>query len=187
MLKKIHNACLKNCWCLLVFWLSGCLAPQVDFQWGWTTQQIQGTFLDEQEKPMPTKEFLLVRLYYPQFVEVEDNKQHYFPNAKLVFPDPQGNFVIPFDLGAAKADVTFVASGYVMENYSFKRQLGVGDISLHVKMRKTAAWQDHLFVTVSPFLEQFILEQQFALVDAHQLYLGDWLSNEKERHRPKSL
>ena len=78
-------------------------------------------------------------------------------------------------------DLTFVASGYVMNNLSFQRQIGIGDLFYEVSMNKTAGWQDHLFVTVSPFLQQFILEQNFQMAQAHQLFLGDWLNQQKEK------
>ena len=32
----------------------------------------------------------------------------------------------------------------------------------------------------SPFLENFILEQRYKMPDFQQLYLGNWLDNEKE-------
>lgn len=183
--QKITHLWCRFYWVGVVFLsLSGCLGPQANFELGWTTQQIQGYIQDTQGEPRVENSFILIQNYYPQFAELEENKQIYYPNAQLIFPDADGNFRIPFDLSAAKIQLSFIASGYAMENFAFQRQMGMGDITLLVEMKKIPAWQDHFFVTVAPFLQQFIIEQRFALEDAHQQFIGDWLAKESQLQTP---
>lgn len=165
-----------------MFLLAGCYSPQIQYDWGWGTQRIVGTVSDDAGKPLLQKGFILVRSYYSQFVELQEGKPLYFPQTRLFFPDEEGRFIIPFDLAAVKMDLNFFVSGYVMQSISFQRQMGVGNISYQVRMKRTAGWQDHLFVTIIPFLQQFILEQDFQMAQAHQLYLGEWLSQEKAKY-----
>ncbi len=169
-----------------LFIQTGCFSPQVDFQWGWYTRQVNGTMLYEEGNELARQGFIIVRTYYSQFVETAEAQTIYFPQARLIFPDSEGRFTIPFDWKAVRVDLTFVASGYVMNHLSIQRQVGVGDIFYEVPMQKTEGWQDHLFVTVSPFLQQFILEQDYQMAQAHQLFLGDWLSRQKEKNNPAS-
>ena len=171
-------------WGILILTLAGCYPPQVQYQWGWGTQRVTGTMTNEAGDPL-AQGFIIARSYYSQFVELEPGQPLYFPQARLFFPDKQGRFTIPFDLKAVKLHLNFIAAGYVMQSISFQRQLGVGDFSYQATMQRTAGWQDHLFVTISPFLQQFILEQDFQMAQVHQLYLGDWLSAEKAQHTPK--
>ena len=167
-----------------LFLQTGCYSPQVDYQWGWFTQQVRGKMLDEEGNELAQQGFIIVRTYYSQFVETVGDHPIYFPQARLIFPNSEGRFTITFDWKAVRMDLTFVASGYVMNHLSIQRQIGIGDIFYEVSMNKTTGWQDHLFVTVSPFLQQFILEQGFQMAQAHQLFLGDWLSEQKEKNRP---
>lgn len=181
-LQKLFRA--SAAWAFILV-LTGCYPPQVQYQWGWATQRVTGTMTNEAGEPLAEPGFIVVRSYYSQFVELSPGQPLYFPQARLFFPDKQGRFNIPFDLKAVKLNLNFIAAGYVMQSISFKRQLGVGNFSYEAKMRHTAGWQDHLFVTVSPFLQQFILEQDFQMAQVHQLYLGDWLSEEKAANTPK--
>ncbi|MBF0276661.1 MAG: hypothetical protein HQM13_02660 [SAR324 cluster bacterium] len=165
----------------------GCYSPHLTYEWGWTTREIKGRMLVKEGDFPGNKGFILVRSYYSQFVELEDGHPSYFPQARLFFPQKGGNFTIPFDLNAAKIDLTFIVPGFVMHSLSFRRQTGVGNLSYEIPLQKTAGWQDHLFVTISPFLQQFILDQRFQLAKAHQMYLGDWLSTEKSKNFPGAV
>ncbi len=181
--------CLPRKWSVFfilapLFMQIGCYSPQLDYEWGLYTRQLRGTMLDERGSELSQQGFIIARSYYFQFFETAEDRPFYFPRASLIFPDSEGRFTIPFDWKAVRMDLTFVASGYVMNNLSFQRQIGIGDLFYEVSMKKTAGWQDHLFVTVSPFLQQFILEQNFQMAQAHQLFLGDWLSQQKEKNKP---
>lgn len=160
-----------------------CYPESVKYEWGWATQQINGSVQGIDKNPLPDQSFILVRTYYSQFVQFGEEAPLYFPQASLVFPDPQGNFSVPMNFGAAKIDLTFIASGYLMQNFAFQRQVGVGNLTYRARMEKTLGWQDHLFVSVMPFLQEFIIEQRYQLARAHQLFLGDWLEAEKAKSR----
>ncbi|MBF0290376.1 MAG: hypothetical protein HQM14_21395 [SAR324 cluster bacterium] len=166
----------------LVF--QGCYSAQTGFEWGWTTTRIEGRISSETNGALPSNGFIVVRQYYSQFVQFGTEAPLYYPVARVVFPDEDGKFLVTFDLKASKIDLTFVMSGYVMQNLSFQRQIGVGTLFYRAQMTKTAGWQDHLFVTVIPFLQQFIVEQRFQLAQAHQLFLGEWLEQEKGKYSP---
>ncbi len=177
----------KTIFCILLFILQGCYSPQMSFEWGWTTDRIEGVMTNQEGRgAFPNEGFILVRQYYSQFVQFGEEAPIYYPIARLVFPDEHGKFLIPFDLKASKIDLTFVMSGHVMQNLSFRRQIGVGTLFYEARMQKTAGWQDHFFVTIVPFLQQFIADPRFQLAQAHQLFLGEWLEQEKTKYSPYS-
>ncbi len=168
----------------MLFLMQGCYSSQLNYEWEWTTRKITGTVLGESGEAFSQPGFILVRSYYSQFVELEEGQPVYFPQARLFFIGEEGHFRVPFDFKAAKIDLTFVTPGYVMHSLSFQRQLGIGDLSYEIEMKKTAGWQDHFFVTVMPFLQQFILEQRFQLAQTHQLFLGEWITKQKTKNMP---
>ena len=166
--------------------LSGCYPDHVRYKWGWATNRIQGNLVDSKGGALPKGNFIVVQEYYSQFVQFEGEPPIYTPRARLVFPEKDGSFNLSFDLQASKIELTFLAPGYVMQRFFFLRQMGVGDLNYQAVLQKTAGWQDHLFIFISPFLQQFILEDAYRMPETYQLYLGEWLEREKNKAFPGS-
>jgi len=99
----------------------------------------------------------------------------------VVFPEKNGNFRISFDLKATAIDLTFIASAYSMQRFRFRRQLGVGELRYDASLPRSEVWQNEFILQIAPFLENFILEQRYKMPDSQQLFLGNWLAEERRR------
>jgi hypothetical protein len=150
---------------LLTSLLGGCYPESLNFRPGWGTHIIDGTVLEENAKVLESQAFIIVLEYYSNFVKFEKN----------------GNFNISFDLKATAIDLTFVASGYNMQRFRFRRQLGIGELNYDASLSRSEVWKNEFILQTAPFLENFILEQRYKMPDSQQLFLGNWLANERRR------
>jgi hypothetical protein len=166
---------------LLTSLLGGCYPESLNFRPGWGTRIIDGTVLEENAKVLESQAFIIVLEYYSNFVKFENESPLYAPKARVVFPDKNGNFNISFDLKATAIDLTFVASGYNMQRFRFRRQLGIGELNYDASLSRSEVWKNEFILQTAPFLENFILEQRYKMPDSQQLFLGNWLANERRR------
>ena len=161
--------------------LGGCYPKSLNYSPGWGTRTIEGTVLEEKAKVLESQPFIIVLEYYSNFVKFENESPLYAPKARVVFPDKNGNFRISFDLKATAIDLTFVASAYSMQRFRFRRQLGVGELRYDASLPRSEVWQNEFILQIAPFLENFILEQRYKMPDSQQLFLGNWLAEERRR------
>lgn len=159
--------------------LGGCYPKSLNYSPGWGTRTIEGTVLEENAKVLESQPFIIVLEYYSNFVKFENESPLYAPKARVVFPDKNGNFRISFDLKATAIDLTFVASAYSMQRFRFRRQLGVGELRYDASLPRSEVWQNEFILQIAPFLENFILEQRYKMPDSQQLFLGNWLAEER--------
>ena len=115
-------------------------------------------------------------MMFLRFIKLEKESPIYVPKARLIFPDEMGNFNINFDLKASSIDLVFVASGYSMERFFFRRQLGIGELSYHASLTESISWKSEFYLQTRPHLEKYILEQRYKMPDSHQMFLGNWLA-----------
>lgn len=174
---------LWGCLLLGMMFCGGCLGPHLQYDLGWTTRTIDGLILNEEGLPLPKNSFIVVKSYFPQFIEINE-QPFYSPQASLAFIDPQGFFRVPFDWRASKIELNFIAPGYAMDSFLFQRQMGIGDLHYQKKLLRTNGWQDHLYVSLSPFLQDLILEPRYNLPQAWQKFIGDWLEEQKAQAAP---
>ena len=165
---------------LITLFFGGCYPESLDYKPGWGTSFIEGTVLEDSGEVLKSKCFIVVIEYYSQFIQFEDESPIYVPKARLVFPTENGDFRISFDMEASAIGLVFVASGYDMQRFKFHRQIGIGELRYDSRLNISEVWKDHFLMQTSPFLENFILEQRYKMPDFQQLYLGNWLDNEKE-------
>jgi len=161
--------------------LGGCYPKSLNYSPGWGTRTIEGTVLEENAKVLESQPFIIVLEYYSNFVKFENESPLYAPKARVVFPEKNGNFRISFDLKATAIDLTFVASAYSMQRFRFRRQLGVGELRYDASLPRSEVWQHEFILQIAPFLENFILEQRYKMPDSQQLFLGNWLAEERRR------
>ena len=157
--------------------LIGCYPDSLKYKLGLGTRTIEGTFLEDDGNLLKSKSFILVVEYYSQFIKLENESPIYFPKARLVFPDGKGNYNINFDLKASSIDLAFVASEYSMERFSFRRQLGIGELSYEARLVRSSNWKNDFFLQIGPYLNKFILEQRYQMLDSQQMFLGNWLAD----------
>ena len=165
---------------LITLVFGGCYPESLNYRPGWGTRFIEGTVLEDNRKVLKSKGFIVVLEYYSQFIEFENESPLYVPKAHLIFPVANGQYLISFDLEASAIELAFVASGYDMQRFSFQRQIGIGELRYDARLSKSEIWKNQFLIQTSPFLENFILEQRYKMPDFQQLYLGNWLDNEKE-------
>ena len=158
----------------------GCYPESLNYKPGWGTSFIEGTVLEDSGEVLKSKCFIVVLEYYSQFIQFENESPLYVPKARLVFPTENGDFRTSFDMEASAIGLVFVASGYDMKRFRFQRQIGIGELRYDSRLSRSEIWRDHFLMQTSPFLENFILEQRYKMPDFQQLYLGNWLDNEKE-------
>jgi len=51
---------------------------------------------------------------------------------------------------------------------------------------RSGAWHNQFLLQTGPFLENFILEQRYKMPDSQQLFLGNWLDDEREKFAAKN-
>ena len=166
---------------LLTALLGGCYPESLNFRPGWGTRMIDGTVLEENAKVLESQAFIIVLEYYSNFVKFENESLLYTPKARVVFPGKNGKFNISFDLKATAIDLTFVASGYNGKRFRFRRQLGIGKLHYDARLSRSEVWRNEFILQTAPFLENFILEQRYKMPDYQQLFLGNWLADERTR------
>ena len=161
--------------------LGGCYPKSLNYSPGWATSTIDGTVRGARAKMMESQPFIIVLEYYSNFIKFENESPLYAPKARVVFPDKNGNFRVSFDLKATAIDLTFIASAYSMQRFHFRRQLGIGELRYDANLSRSELWQQEFILQTAPFLENFILEQRYKMPDSQQLFLGNWLAEERRR------
>jgi hypothetical protein len=68
-----------------------------------------------------------------------------------------------------------------MQRFRFRRQFGIGELHYDAKLSRSEVWQHEFILQTAPFLENFILEQRYKMPDSQQLFLGNWLAEERRR------
>ena len=116
--------------------------------------------------------------------QFENESPLYAPKARLVLPKEDGRFRIHFDLEASAIELIFVASGYTMERFRFRRQIGIGKLNFDAKLSQSEMWRNQFLLQIGPFLDNFILEQRYQMPDSQQLFIGKWLDNERSKYSP---
>ena len=159
--------------------LGGCYPESLNYSPGWGTRMIVGTVKEVNSQQLESRAFIIVLEYYSNFIIFENESLLYAPKARVVFPEKNGNFRISFDLKATAIDLTFVASGYSMQRFRFKRQLGIGELRYEAKLSRSDVWKNEFILQTAPFLEKFILEQRYRMPDSQQLFIGNWMAEER--------
>ena len=171
---------------LLTTILCGCYPDNLKYKLGVGTRSIAWTVLEADKDILKSDSFIVIVEYYSRFIQFENEFPIYVPKARLAFPDKKGDYQINFDLKASTIDLTFIASGYKMHSFSFRRQLGVGDLQYNVRLKKSNFWQNDFFINTRPFLENFIIEQRYEMPDSQQLFIGNWLDEIKKYFAKKN-
>ena len=161
--------------------LGGCYPESLNYSPGWGTRMIVGTVKEVNSQQLESRAFIIVLEYYSNFIIFENESLLYAPKARVVFPEKNGNFRISFDFKATAIDLTFVASGYNMQRFRFKRQLGIGELRYEAKLSRSDVWKNEFILQTAPFLEKFILEQRYRMPDSQQLFIGNWMAEERRR------
>ena len=165
--------------------MGGCYPKSLDYAPGWGTSTIKGNVQELNSKKLESLAFIIVLEYYSKFVKFENESRLYTPRARIVFPEKNGDYRINFDLKATVIDITFVASGYNMERFRFRRQFGIGELRYEAKLSPSQIWRNEFILQIAPFLENFILEQRYRMPDVQQLFLGDWMAKERQKFKIK--
>ena len=160
--------------------MGGCYPESLNYKPGWGTRFIEGTVLEDNGEVLKSKCFIVVLEYYSQFIQFENESPLFAPEARLIFPEENGQFQIVFDMEASAIELAFVASGYDMQRFSFQRQIGIGELRYDSRLSRSEIWSNQFLIQTSPFLENFILEQRYKMPDSQQLFLGNWLDSERE-------
>ena len=172
---------------LLIPTLSGgCYPESLNYRPGWGTQWIEGTLLEESGNVLESKGFIVVLEYYSQFIQFENESPLYTPKARVISPEKNGHFRINFDLEASAIELVFIASGYSLQRFRFQRQMGIGELRYDARLIRSGAWHNQFLLQTGPFLENFILEQRYKMPDSQQLFLGNWLDDEREKFAVKN-
>ena len=66
-----------------------------------------------------------------------------------------------------------------MERFRFRRQIGIGKLHFDAKLSQSEMWRNQFILQTGPFLDNFILEQRYQMPDSQQLFIGEWLVNER--------
>ena len=155
---------------LIITFSGGCYPESLNYRPGWGTQWIDGTLLEENGNDLKSKGFIVVLEYYSQFIQFEKESPLYAPNARLVLPEEDGRFRIHFDLEASAIELVFVASGYTMERFRFRRQIGIGKLDFDAKLSQSELWRNQFLLQIGPFLDNFILEQRSQATELQKIY-----------------
>ena len=164
----------------------GCYPESLNYHTGWGTRWIEGSLLEERGNVLESKGFIVVLEYYSQFIQFENESPLYSPKARVISPEKNGHFRINFDLEASAIELVFIASAYSLQRFRFQRQMGIGELRYDARLIRSGAWHNQFLLQTGPFLENFILEQRYKMPDSQQLFLGNWLDDEREKFATKN-
>ena len=164
----------------MTFTLIGCYPEALKYKVGVSTFHIKGSLIQKGGGFLKSDSFIVITEYYSRFMQFEKESPIYVPKARLVFPNKKGDFHINFDLKATSINLSFIATGYKLHNFFFRRQIGVGNLKYNVELIKSESWKDEFFIQTRPYLEKFIVEQRYSMPDSQQLFIGNWLAEVKK-------
>ncbi len=179
-----RHPCAGTLLLVLFLLLSGCFSPSVQVAPGWTTETVSGTIAEAQGEPLVHASFVVVQEFHRSPIQFDGEPARFIPQARLVFPDADGFFQTGFDLRASQLQLTVIAPGYQMAHFSFNRQLGVGALRYDARLAAAERWRDHFLLQVVPFLDRFILDSRYAMPEAQQLFVGEWMDQQREDWAP---
>ena len=115
--------------------LCGCYPESLKYEIGIGTRSIHGNIKVEDGEILKSDSFILIVEYYSRFIQFENESPIYVPKARLIFPKKNGDYHLNFDLKATSIDLAFIASGYRIHRFFFRRQIGVGNLSYDVELK----------------------------------------------------
>ena len=102
--------------------LCGCYPESLKYEIGIGTRSIHGNIKVEDGEILKSDSFILIVEYYSRFIQFENESPIYTPKARIVSPIKNKDFYISFDMKATSIELAFIASGYNIHRFYFKRQ-----------------------------------------------------------------
>ncbi len=169
---------------LLGLLLAGCLPPQADFEWGVGTSRITGFMTSLPTAPPGEGAIVVAYKFHHQFITYGDGQAVLRPTAHVVSVGSAGDFSISMPADVVAMDILFIAPERLTEQFHFKRQLGVGDVTYRAVMRPMGDWRSHYYTFLIPQLEHLIVESRYRLAPEGVERLSAWLQAQNRRLAP---
>ena len=166
--------------------VAGCLPPQAEFEWGLGTNNITGTMASLPAKPPGEGGIVVAYKHHHQFITDGDGRALLRPTAHVVPVSSSGSFYVSMPADVVAIGLLFIAPGRLTEQFHFKRQLGVGDITYHAAMVSMPDWRNHYYTFLIPQLEHLIVESRYRLAPEGVQLLSNWLQAQNRRLAPTS-
>ena len=180
----LKTTLLQSPLCLVIGSLIGCYSTALNFDLGWTTRRVSGQVEDVVSREPVGNGFIIVKEFYGNFAENEASEAgNFIPRARLLRSlKKDGSFEMDFDWRASQFNLNFVEQGYEVHRFNFHRQLGVGNLHYVAKMVPSSNWADELALSVTPLIQNLLLEPGYRLTEPDQLFFGEWLAKQRQEN-----
>jgi len=167
--------------------LGGCLQTGAHFDFGLGTTEIHGN-LTLEGKPLPAGQ--AVALVFQEehlFVSVgpegvpgdpsrrDTEKQLTYRTVRLAHISPEGRWWLPMPDHVLEVRVMFMLPGCATEEFRFRRQLGVGDVTFDVDMKPLPEWRDHFYTYIQPVVQNVLADSRYRMSPQDMQGLDGWL------------
>lgn len=177
---------------LLALTAAGCLPDNASFRPGLGTSRVVGRIAPLPQAPAvpyaggdasPVQAdwpIIVAYKYHHTFITLGDTQVRY-PTAHTVLVERDGSFSIDMPSDVVSMDILFIAAGRLTDTFSFRRQIGMGDITYRPEMPEMGDWASHFYTFLAPQLEHAITEERYRMSPLERARLGDWLSAQEDR------
>jgi len=161
---------------------AGCLPRDATFDLGISTGRIDGNIdmaaLDETLGP-PLVVSIKHHHRYSGYREDEQPITH--PTAHVVRVARDGRFTVSMPSDVVSIEVMVLLPGFLTRSYTFKRSLGLGNITIRPSITRQPEWRSHFYTYIQPQVQHLIVEARYQLADAEQQQLATWLTDQQRR------
>jgi hypothetical protein len=171
--------------------LAGCLPPQASYSVGLSTSEIVGD-LEVEDPDTAGKPLILVYEYHYLFVQLNSgddaNVPQHLPEdtptrltASLAHVLSDGSFSVYLPTDVVKVEMFFISPDRLTEIFQFQKQLGVGRIVYHARLKRMPDWRSHFYTYLIPELEHVIAVSSYDFPVQDQAVLASWIGEQRKR------
>jgi hypothetical protein len=170
-----------------LFCLAGCLPQQASYDFGISTSQIVGD-LEVEDPDTAGPPLVFVYKYHYLFVnESSDDPVPHTPStvaratASLAPVLSDGSFSISVPTDVVRLEVFFISPDRLTDIFQFQKQVGIGRVVYHARLKRMPDWRSHFYTYLKPELENVIVDSRYELPPQDQAQLAAWLTQQQTR------
>lgn len=161
--------------------MGGCLPERAEFEWGLSTSRIVGTVRSEGDVPAPEDVLIVVFRHQYLLEKPGTGERVYRTSAQVTSIDAEGRYTVPMPSHVVGVDILFIAANRLSDEFQFRRQIGIGEVTYRAELPPHPAWHNHYYSYVQPILTDLVTEERYRLSPDEQYRLGTWMERQQDR------
>lgn len=161
---------------------AGCLPQDASFNLGLSTGRIDGNVdMAALDASLGAPIVVAIKHHHRFSGYQEDERPVTHPTAHVVRVYRDGRFTVSMPSDVVSMEIMVLIPGFLSRSYSFKRSLGLGNITLRPTLTRQPEWRSHFYTFIQPQVQHLIVETRYQLADAEQQQLATWLTAQQQR------